>query len=218
MSFGTRILRAIVGAGVVIMSAAGCTAVVFQEPARTAKVPTVEREALLRAASEVSHTKWPKPQGASFTRMLSSAVVGPGDRITESDAVARYLEALGGAPDRRLAVLADAERHLSAAHALTTAAEAVARGVRPTMSDVSLVEGAIGDLRGVRDVYLASLKRLSKEGEMIDGATLSSLRADFNASIQRLGASADRLADAVAHDRTETVAGRTVRRANFMGS
>ena len=218
MSFGTRILRAVVGAGVLVVSTAGCTAVVFQEPAKTAKAPAVERDALLRAASEVSRTHWPKPQGASLTRMLSGVVVGSGDRVSEGDAVARYLETLESAPDRRVAVLADAQRHLAAARALADAAEAVAGGVRPTMSDVSLVEGAIGDLRGVRDVYLASLKRLSKEGELVDGATLSSLRSDFNASIQRLGASADRLTAAGTHHRTQTVAGRTGRRANFTGS
>ena len=195
----------------------GCSTVVFQEHAGAVRSPAVERDALVRAASDVSQTKWPKPEGASFGRLLT-VVVGSGDRVTESDAVDRYLESLATAQDRRLVVLADAERHLAAASLLAQAAEAAAEGFRPAMADVSLVESAIGDLRSVRDIYLSSLKRLSKEGEEVDSQTVSVLRSAFNDSIERIGDAADRLADAVAHDRTETLADRPMRRANFTGS
>jgi len=215
---GRRFLCAIAGVGALVTITGGCSTVVFQEHAGATHSPAVEREALVRAASDVSQTKWPKPEGASFGRMLTGVVVGSGDRVTESDAVDRYLESLATAQDRRLVVLADAERHLAAASLLAQAAEAAAEGFRPAMADVSLVESAIGDLRSVRDIYLSSLKRLSKEGEEVDSQTVSVLRSAFNDSIERIGDAADRLADAVAHDRTETLADRPMRRANFTGS
>ncbi len=217
MNSGRRFLRAIASVGALVTMTGGCSTVVFQEHAGAVRSPAVERDALVRAASDVSQTKWPKPEGASFGRLLT-VVVGSGDRVTESDAVDRYLESLATAQDRRLVVLADAERHLAAASLLAQAAEAAAEGFRPAMADVSLVESAIGDLRSVRDIYLSSLKRLSKEGEEVDSQTVSVLRSAFNDSIERIGDAADRLADAVAHDRTETLADRPMRRANFTGS
>ena len=217
MNSGRRFLRAIASVGALVTMTGGCSTVVFQEHAGATRSPAVERDALVRAASDVSQTKWPKPEGASFGRLLT-VVVGSGDRVTESDAVDRYLESLATAQDRRLVVLADAERHLAAASLLAQAAEAAAEGFRPAMADVSLVESAIGDLRSVRDIYLSSLKRLSKEGEEVDSQTVSVLRSAFNDSIERIGDAADRLADAVAHDRTETLADRPMRRANFTGS
>lgn len=218
VKFGRRFIRATVGVGVLLAFTGGCSTVVFQEQSQTVRSQAVERDALIRAAAEVSATKWPKPEGGSFGNMLASVVVGSGDRVTESDAVDQYLQSLGSSPDRRLVVLADAERHLAAATALAQAAEAAADGVRPAMSDISIVEGAIGDLRSVRDIYIASLKRLSKEGESVDSGMIGTLRSAFNDSIERVGRSADRLADAVAHDRTETLADRPLRRANFAGS
>ncbi len=218
MKSGRRFLRAIAGVGALVTMTGGCSTVVFQDQAGAARSPAIERDALVRAASDVSQTKWPKPEGASFGRMLTGVVVGSGERVTESEAVDQYLESLAAAQDRRLVVLADAERHLAAASALALAAEAAAEGFRPAMSDVSLLESAIGDLRGVRDVYLSSLKRLSKEGEPVDSETVGVLRSAFNESIERIGDAADRLADAVAHDRTETLADRPVRRSNFTGS
>lgn len=196
-------------------TAAGCSTVVFQESAPRA---AFERDALVRAAGEVSKTPWPKPQNASFGAMLTGAVAGSGDRITETDAAEIYLAALGAGDQRHVSLLADADRHLSAAAALADATGTAAESLRPSKSDISTVEAAISDLRGVRDMYQLCLKRLAKDGEDIDPDALRTLRAAFNDAIEEVGDAADALADAVAEDRTETFASPASKRASFTGS
>ena len=200
-----RSFRAAAGAVLLAVSAAGCSTVVVRN-AGSAADSAVEREALARAAGEVSRTAWPKPQGASFTDMLSGVVVGSGDRVTEAEAAEIYISSLGDGDIRRFRLLADADRHLAAAYALAEAARAAADAVRPAKSDISTVETAIGELRAVRDIYLLSLKRLEKEDGDIPPETASTLRAAFNDAIEEIGVAADDLADAVASDRTETLA------------
>lgn len=79
------------------------------------------------------------------------------------------------------------------------------------MSDVSVVEKAILDLREARDVYLASLKLIARAGEPVASTESRRLKAEFGAAIEDLGAAADRLADEAENDPRRTFAGPAAR-------
>lgn len=197
------------GAGVVLLglAASGCTTVVLSDNKTPAeRSVAVERAQLARAAQEVSKTRWPKPEQESWRARLIGFEDSGAD-VTSSDALDFYIAALRAESDRSERVLADAEQHLRAAAGLVRAAEAAADAVRPAMSDVSIVEGAIGDLRQTRDIYLASLKALARDGDTIDAERTRDLKHAFNDAIRDIGAAADVLADRVANDETNTLAG-----------
>jgi hypothetical protein len=203
---------AVFGAGLMGMLASGCSTVVFSHDQSAERKNAVERDALVLAAAAIAETKWPQPQSASWAARLT----GGGDdedRISEDDAISAYVKALGAPPGRQEIVFADAANHLTAANALVDAAETTAETIRPMAADIAVMEEAIGELRENRDIYVACLKTLAREGETVDSARLRALKADFNEAIEAVGDAADVLAEKVAKDRTETVA-RTERR-NF---
>jgi uncharacterized protein YceK len=212
-----RIGRLAMGAAAVMISASGCATVISSDGAAARREAAVERAALVEAAAAVAQTRWPKPERASLAEILSVGVVSS-DRMTENKAAEIYLSALRDAQARQRQVFADALAHLEAARLLASATRAAAESVRPTASDISVVEEAIGELRGARDIYIAALKALSKEGEMVEPEAVHALKAEFNAAIAEIGAAADRLAEAVAEDRTSTYAGRNPRSDGVGGS
>ncbi len=167
------------------------------------RAAAVEREALSAAAEAVRATKWPKPEAADWGARLAG-VVGDG-RFSEEDAAAAYVAGLR-AP-RKPALIADANAHLDAAAELARIGEAVAQSVRPAMADVSTLEEAIVDLRTTREVYLAGMKAIAKDGEPVAPGEVRAIKASFSEAIEKLGDTADDLADAVEADRTETFAG-----------
>ncbi|MBB5518379.1 hypothetical protein [Amphiplicatus metriothermophilus] len=172
----------------------------------------------MEAAAAVGRVKWPKPERASLVEILSVGVVSS-DRMTQSQAVEIYLSSLANNTDARLAqVISDAQAHLEAARGLAFAAAAAADSIRPTVSDVSVVEAAIGELREARDIYVAALKMLSSENDAVDAETVHTVKGAFNAAIAEVGVAADRLAEAVAQDRTSTYAGHDLRPDGFGGS
>lgn len=169
----------------------GCSTVVMREPGAPAMAIKSDRTDLAAAAVRVSATKWPKPYAGSLGGMLGLG----GGRTTEKDAVAAYVASLGAGPGRSVAVLKDAYHHIDAAYALAAAAERAAVQFDPTADDVALVETAIGDLRGARDVYLASLRSLGEEGDGAEARTEQSLRGAFNRAIRDIGDAADSMSD-----------------------
>lgn len=195
--------------------AGGCSTVVFSQNQTAERHAAIERDALVGAATAISETKWPQPRSASWAARLTG---GSGDDllVSQTDAVDAYLKSLGAPPGRQTIVFSDAARCLDAANALVDAASLAAEAIRPLMADVAVVEGAIGELRENRDIYLASLKELAHEGEEIDAVQLRALKAEFNEAIEAVGEAADLLAEKVSRDRTETVA-RSGDRANFGG-
>lgn len=209
--------RLAMGAAAVVISASGCATVITSDGATARRETAVERAALVEAAAAVAQTRWPKPERASLVEILSVGVVSA-DRMTENKAAEFYLATLQDAQARQTQVFADAQAHLEAARWLATATKAAAESVRPTTSDISVVEEAIGELRGARDIYVAALKALSKEGEIVESEAVHALKAEFNAAIAEIGAAADRLAEAVAEDRTSTYAGRNPRLDEIGGS
>ncbi|MBY0421207.1 MAG: hypothetical protein K2Q06_02805 [Parvularculaceae bacterium] len=189
-AFGRVASSAAVAAAVMVLTA-GCSTVVMREPAAPAASVSPDRAGLAAAAERVSATKWPKPDSGSLGGMLG---LGEG-RTTEKDAVIAYVAALGAGPGRSVAVLKDAYFHIDAAYALAAAAESAAASVEPTADDIALVETAIGELRGARDIYLASLRRLGEDGDGAEPRTEQSLRAAFNRAIREIGDAADAMSD-----------------------
>lgn len=187
--------------------ATGCTTVVLSDSSEQERT-AVEHAALVEAAAAIARTPWPKPESASWTDRLAGAT-DTGPRISHDDAARTYVETLP-AP-RKDAALGDAAQHLGAARALVLAAEAASGALRPAMSDVSVVEKAILDLREARDVYLASLKLIARAGEPVASTESRRLKAEFGAVIEDLGAAADRLADEAENDPRRTFAGPAAR-------
>lgn len=174
-----------------------------------------ERSELVVAAQAVSETKWPKPDAAGLSAML-----GAGGRVTEQDSIDAYVTQLGAGPGRGVAVLKDAYVHIDAAYKLAAEADRAAKFIQPSDEDVRVVEVAIGDLRGARDVYLASLRTLSAEGDGVEPRTEQSLKAAFNQAIRNIGEAADALSDRIAEKRLQAEAARRVtpvRPARFSG-
>ena len=190
MVFFGRVASAGAAAAVLCLSA-GCSTVVVREPAPVAASLSHDRAGLAAAAERVSSTKWPKPDAGSLGGMLGLG----GGRTSEKDAAEIYVATLGAGPGRSVAVLKDAYLHIDAAYALALAAENAASQVEPTADDVALVETAIGDLRGARDVYLAALRSLGQAGDGAEPRTEQSLRAAFNRAIRDIGDAADAMSD-----------------------
>lgn len=169
--------------------------------------PAVEREALKEAAAAVGETAWPKPETLSLGALLTGFISGDDDHVSKDDAVKAYVKTLAATDAPAQNLLKDAEHHLAAAQRLAEAADAAAASVRPVASDIAIVETAIGELREQRDIYLAALKTLEKAGEPAPADNADDvLKTSFNEAIKTIGAAADRLADRVDNDRSETLA------------
>lgn len=192
-------------AAIAAIGLGGCSTVLSSENGAELRAAAIEREALKSAADAVALTRWPKPENADWGARLAGVVGAGSERFSEDDAVAAYLAALGESP-RQDDLLADAARHVAAAGELARVAQGAAESIRPTMTDVSIVEDAIIGLRATRDIYLEAADALAKEGEALSPAEERALKAAFGDAIKELGAAADHLADRVAADDTTTYA------------
>jgi hypothetical protein len=195
-------------AAAAVTALGGCSTVLKSENSAELRAAAIEREALKSAAEAVASVKWPKPESADWGARLAGVVGAAPERVSEDDAARAYLAVLGPAP-RKDALLADAARHVAAAGELARLAEGAAEAIRPTMTDVSIVEEAIIDFRRTRDVYYEAVAALAGEGEAFSSAESRALKASFSDAIERLGDAADALADRVAEDDTRTFAGPT---------
>ena len=193
----------------------GCATVVIDNNASN-KI-SVERDALKTAAADVAAVNWPKPQAISMSERLTGIVAGPKqERITKDEAIEVYVAALEKSPDPKAALIEDAETQLRAADVLTAAAVSAASAVRPVMADVAILEGAMGELRQAREIYLESLEEVTSD-KIVIAELKRGLKSDFNRAIKEVGVAADLLADKVAADRTQTVATPNGHRSNFFG-
>lgn len=188
-------------AGLAAVLSSACSTVVMREPVAAA---AAEHSDLALAAEAVSATKWPKSEGGGISGMLN------GGGVSETASVNAYVAQLGNGPGRGVAVLKDAYIHIDAAYRLAAAADKAAELAQPTDEDVRLIETAIGDLRGARDVYLASLRELEGEGDGVEQRTEQSLKSAFNQAIRDIGEAADALSDRVAAKKLEADAARRV--------
>ncbi|MCB2113434.1 MAG: hypothetical protein R3C42_00205 [Parvularculaceae bacterium] len=185
-----------------LAAASGCSTVIKTSAGESA-VDAAERLALVEAAAEISAAPWPKPSSSSLADRLSGE---RGEKISRKDALDAYLVRLDDDDNPEQAVLTDAARHLSAASALENAAQAACDAQSPRLSDVSLLEDAIGDLRETRSIYVSALKKLDVEDAQIDR-----LKGDFDKAIKDLGVAADQLAQSAMKKRARNFAGSEMR-------
>lgn len=190
-------------AAFVLISVPACSTVIRTEGAVEELAMTEERAALKEAAAELAWSPWPKPEDASFAARLGGGESD--DRMTRDRAVEVYLASFGGAdPADRIA--ADARRHLIAANALADVAERTSGSAGPRLSDVAVLEASIADLRETRAVYIAALKKIDAESDMID-----QVRKPLDAAVKNLGRVADELAENAMKRRSSNFAGPAAR-------
>ena len=182
------------------LAAAGCSTVIKTKAADDA-AGAAERSALVEAAATTAWAPWPKPSSSSLAERLAGGEKET-VRVSRAEAVDAYVEQLSAMDDAQGALISDAGRHLQAMASLKAAAETAFEGANARLSDVALIEDAISDLRETRSVYVAALKKIDGEKEIV-----SRLKRDFDDGIKALGDVADDLAESAVKRRTENYAG-----------
>lgn len=163
-----------------------------------------ERDHLAQAVAAVADTPWPKPQSVSLISRITGA--GGGERITFSDAVAAYVDAIYASEKRSFMLISDAQSNLADAAMLNDAAMAAVDAPRLSMNDVRLLEGAIQTLRENRRVYEAAAEKLEQRGAAVDPMVLEGISDRYSLAIRTLGEAADQLAERIENDRSRTFA------------
>jgi len=166
--------------------------------------PVAERDYLSEAVSDVKIAPWPKPQQVSFVARIAGG--GGKPRVTRADAIDAYLVSIQTASNPMQLLANDARTNLAAADRLDRAAVNAMSASRLSMNDVALVEDAIVALREHGQIYTASVKALKRNGFSVDATALNGLRKDYHAVIKQLGKTADKLAEQIEHDRSQTFA------------
>lgn len=166
---------------------------------------------LANAAKAVEYAPWPKPQQASFIVRMTG--VGGNDRVSRTDAVRTYLQALEASDGGFVRLEHDARSNLAAAERLDQVAREALRAPRHSMNDIAMIETAIQTLREHRHIYADVGKELKKRGFAVSDETMDALRDDFRMAVKTLGKTADVLADQIDEDRSSTYASpdRTIR-------
>ncbi|MEK7265696.1 MAG: hypothetical protein AAB227_06310 [Pseudomonadota bacterium] len=182
------------------LALAGCSTVIKTSTDEDA-TSIAERAALMEAAAGAAWSPWPKPSSSSIAERLAGGEPQT-ERVSRDDAVEAYVGVLKNAPDGAADLMNDASRHLAAAKALKTAAEEACDAGSPRLSDVAILEDAIADLRETRTIYVASLKKIDAEKDLIE-----QVKRDFDGALKDLGDVADQLAENAMKRRADNFAG-----------
>jgi hypothetical protein len=195
----------------------GCAVNPLASQSRAKHSAVAERDVLANAALAVETSPWPRPESVSLVSRLTGAAQE--DRVSRSDAVAQYVNALQPAGDRFSKLAADARANLQAADHLLRAADYALAAPRVTNNDVAVLEAAIQTLRENRQIYVSAADKIKDSGEAIDSDQLQAIRADYALAIREIGRSADALAGRIDHDQSENYATPAKPRArrNFSG-
>jgi hypothetical protein len=189
--------RAIIAAAV--FATAGCSTVIKTTGSESA-VDAPQRAALIDAARMTAQAPWPKPSSSSLAEVLAGGEQA-GPKVTRDDAIDAYVASLGASGEAKIRLIADVGRHIEAAEALKAAAEAACDTSASRLSDVSLLEDAISDLRETRAIYAASFKKIGGEKFAIE-----EVKRQFDDTLKALGEAADRMAETAVRKRTEYLA------------
>ena len=163
-----------------------------------------ERDTLAEAADRVDAAPWPKPEPVSFISRIAGA--SSDARVTRTDAVAAYVDALYVSDGRLVQLVSDARDNLARAETLNDLAQAAAFAPRLSVNDIAVLESAIRTLRENRQIYAAAAKELAKRGEYVDPSQIDAIRDAYKDAIRALGETADQLAERIENDRSETYA------------
>ncbi len=182
----------------------GCAIIPQKSIISHREAPIAERDYLTEAVSDVKAAPWPKPQQVSFVARLAGG--GGKARVTRSDAIDAYLVSIQTTADPIQKLQNDARANLAAADRLDRAAVNAISASRLSMNDVALIEDAILALREHGQIYTAAVRTLKRNGVAVGDTTLDGLRRDYHTVIKQLGKTADRLAEQIEHDRSQTFA------------
>ncbi len=176
----------------------GCTTVIRSEPSTGIIQSQGDRQALTRAAEELSETRWPKPARVSFGQRMAEAIEpsasqGAGGATSPQQAISIYVAALADHRDPGARLIADASAHLDAARAVIAAAAEIERSAHVRRADVAILERAIGDLRACRGIYSAAMIEIAAIDE-----SLHERRAEINGSFDTALREMGEIADAIA--------------------
>jgi len=147
-----------------------------------------ERAALIEAAAGAAWSPWPKPSSSSIAERLAGGDQ-QGESVSRNDAVEAYVSELKKSPDGAAVLMSDASRHLAAAQILRAAAAGTCESQTPRLSDVAIIEDAIADLRETQKIYVASLKKIDGDKNLI-----AQVKNEFDDALKALGEVADELA------------------------
>ncbi|OFX05300.1 MAG: hypothetical protein A3E78_04770 [Alphaproteobacteria bacterium RIFCSPHIGHO2_12_FULL_63_12] len=181
-------------------AAMGCSTVI-KTSSEDDTASVAERAALMEAAAGAAWAPWPKPSSSSIAERLTGGEPSP-ERISRDDAVEAYVDQLKNTTDGAAILMNDASRHLAAAKTLMVVAEEACDAASPRLSDVAILEDAIADLRETRTIYVASLKKIDAEKDMVE-----QVKRDFDRALKDLGDVADQLAENAMKRRADNFAG-----------
>lgn len=178
----------------------GCSTVI-KTASQDDTASLAERAALLNAAAGAAWAPWPKPSSSSIAERLAGGEPAL-ERVSRDDAVEAYVDQLKNAADGPAVLMSDAGRHLAAAKTLKAVAEEACDAASPRLSDVAILEDAIADLRETRTIYVASLKKIDAEKDIVE-----QVKRDFDQALKELGDVADQLAENAMKRRADNFAG-----------
>lgn len=192
------------GFAVLAMCFSGCAVMPGQSSRNFETTVIAERDLLAEAVIAVDATPWPKPESISLLARVTGG--GSDDKISKSDAVDQYVDALSREPAPFAQLASDAQSNLSAAKNLNSVARGALDAQRLSMNDVALLETAMKMLRDNRSMYADAAHDLAKLGATVDDGEVDALRDAFADAIKDLGKTADLLAKKIDEDRTSTYA------------
>ncbi len=202
----TKTVLIIAGLG---LAATGCASVKISNPENdrqqlVAQVGAKERVALKMATRDLGKTPWPEITDETLSVRMVNAMFGVPSKTTgmsREDALEIYAMRLRREASPEVALLRDANLTLRQARQVAEAGRMAAVAINPNSTDIVVLEGAISDVRECREMYLAALKMLRKEGHEFTKQEQTELKAAFSQTIQDIGSTADLVAERLSANR-----------------
>ncbi len=190
--------------------ASGCASVKLSMPGQEkdsleANAGARERVALLAATRELERTPWPAVAETSLSSRMVNAMFGvkaTADGMSRDEALDVYAMRLARQNYPTGALMRDANVTLRQARKVAESGRLAAAAIKPSSSDIAVLETAISNVRECREMYLAAMKELKKDGHTVAKQDQTELKEAFSQTIQDIGATADLVAERFAARRS----------------
>lgn len=166
-----------------------------------------ERQALVAAVSTLDQTPWPQIEKISLRARMAGSLFGgdknpPASSMTREQAIEIYLNQLMTDPQPTGQLLLDADTTLTQARQVAESGRLAARAMRPQSGDIKVLENAIANVRTSRNIYLAAMSRLKKQGIYVQREDMSDIKDAFSQTMRDIGLTANILAERLAAEKT----------------
>ena len=188
-----------------VLALPGCASVKVSLPGTAAKetprhasANVSQRAALIKASSRLNETPWPTPTKTSAKEKMVGLLFGhkaDENTVSEGQALDIYLADLTATSAPGQKILKDADRSLMLARHVAEAGRLAATAYPPRRDDLIALEGAIGDIRQCREMYVAAMKKLRSDGAAISDRDIKEVKRAFTQTIRDVGMTANLLAD-----------------------